>query len=86
MLPTRVLKEVGGFSEAFRDYGIDPDLTAKMGHDVVYGRRIAIHHYRNWSMDPEAPEYALLREKQARSIKLYEAKYGTQLRDLVSSS
>ena len=28
VLRTSILKEVGGFSETFRDYGIDPDLTA----------------------------------------------------------
>jgi hypothetical protein len=29
VLRTRVLRAVGGFSETFRDYGIDPDLTAR---------------------------------------------------------
>ena len=82
VLPTKVLLDVGGFGEAFRDYGIDPDLTAKVllsGHDVVYGREIAIHHYRNWSVDKNAPEYHELRAKQARGIRLYEAKYAKQL-------
>lgn len=82
VLPTKVLLDVGGFGEAFRDYGIDPDLTAKVllsGHDVVYGREIAIHHYRNWSVDTNAPEYHELRAKQARGIRLYEAKYARHL-------
>ncbi|SEH30241.1 glycosyltransferase family 2 protein [Magnetospirillum fulvum] len=82
MLPTKVMKEVGGFSELFRDYGIDPDITAKVlfsGYDVVYSRRVAIHHYRNWSVDPSAPEYHALKAKHERSIKLYEAKYGNYL-------
>jgi GT2 family glycosyltransferase len=82
MLPTEVLLEAGGFGEPFRDYGIDPDLTAKvlfLGKDVVYGREVAIHHYRNWSTDPNAPEYHLLKSKQVRSIEVYEAKYGRLL-------
>lgn len=79
MLPTRVMHQVGGFGEVFRDYGIDPDLTAKVlfsGYDVVYSRRVAIHHYRNWSSDRSSPEYKALFEKQARGMRLYEAKYG----------
>lgn len=79
VLPTEVLQAVGGFGEAFRDYGIDPDLTAKvlfLGKDVVYGRKVAIHHFRNWSVDPKSEEYHSLRAKQARGTRLYEAKYG----------
>ncbi len=82
VLSTKVLLDVGGFGEAFRDYGIDPDLTAKVllsGHDVVYSREVAIHHYRNWSVDKNAPEYHELRAKQARGIRLYEAKYASLL-------
>lgn len=82
MLPTKVMKQVGGFSEAFRDYGIDPDITAKVlfsGYDVVYSRKVAIHHYRNWSVDPASPEYRALRIKHERSIELYQSKYGRLL-------
>ena len=78
VLPTDVLHAVGGFSEEFRDYGIDPDLTAKvlfLGLDVVYTRDIAIHHYRNWSEDKDSPEYQKLQEKHARFRKLYEETY-----------
>jgi GT2 family glycosyltransferase len=78
VLPTEVLKQVGGFSEAFRDYGIDPDLTAKVlftGRDVVYGRAVAIHHYRNWSVDKTSEAYQALQQKQKRGLALYEAKY-----------
>ncbi|MGE3271737.1 MAG: glycosyltransferase family 2 protein, partial [Chloroflexota bacterium] len=52
MLRTEALLEVGGFSERFRDYGIDPDLTAKVlfaGWDVAYTRGVGIEHYRAWA-------------------------------------
>lgn len=78
MLPTPVLRQVGGFSEVFRNYGIDPDLTAKVlfsGFRVVYTRAVAVHHHRNWSMDHASPEYVALTEKHERSRRLYSAKY-----------
>ncbi|WP_213272830.1 glycosyltransferase [Hyphomonas sp.] len=78
VLPTEVLHALGGFSEDFRDYGIDPDLTAKvlfLGFDVVYTRDVAIHHFRNWSEDKESPEYKTLQEKHDRFRKLYEETY-----------
>ena len=79
MLPTAVMQAVGGFSEGFRDYGIDPDLTAKvlfLGFDIVYTRQVAIHHYRNWSEDKSSPEYKALVTKQERGKQRYEALYG----------
>lgn len=78
VLRTNVLKQVGGFSETFRDYGIDPDLTAKVlfsGHDIVYTKAIAIHHYRNWGEDPNSVEYKQLMEKQIKYKQLYLEKY-----------
>jgi len=78
MLPTEVMQAVGGFSEGFRDYGIDPDLTAKvlfLGFDIVYTRQVAIHHYRNWSEDKSSPEYKALVTKQERGKQRYEALY-----------
>src|SRR5262245_7214017 len=64
VLPTAVLRQVGGFSEAFRDYGIDPDLTAKVlfsGYDVALTRLVGLLHYRNWETDQNSPIYAKLR-------------------------
>lgn len=78
MLTTPVLKKVTGFSEAFRDYGIDPDLTAKVlfsGYDIVYTKPVALHHYRNWSTDKSSPEYKKIKEKNDRARRLYAAKY-----------
>jgi GT2 family glycosyltransferase len=77
---TPILHAIGGFSEAFRDYGIDPDLTAKVlfsGHAVAYTRVIGIHHYRNWA-DPTSPEYARHMDRQRAYLDLYLRKYAAQ--------
>ena len=77
MLRTPVLQAVGGFSERFRDYGIDPDLTAKVlfsGWDVAYTRVVGIHHYRAWSDGSEAS--AAQRARQQEYVTLYDAQVG----------
>jgi GT2 family glycosyltransferase len=77
MLRTPILQEVGGFSEAFRDYGIDPDLTAKVlfsGWDVAYTRVVGIHHHRAWSDGSAAS--ADQRARQQGYVKLYDQKWG----------
>ena len=79
MLRTEVLREVGGFSETFGFYGIDPDLTAKVlyaGHDIVYTRQVALHHYRDWPMQEGTPEHAELARHHALSLELYRRKWG----------
>lgn len=78
LLRTAVLREVGGFSEAFRDYGIDPDLTAKVllsGHDIVYTREVAVRHARNWTEDRASPEFARIMERQKAYLEMYRRKY-----------
>lgn len=78
VLPTPVLKKTGGFDESFRDYGIDPDLTARVlfeGYKIVYSKKVALHHYRNWPIDRDSDEYKLIEEKQKRSLALYDQKY-----------
>lgn len=77
MLRTPVLKKVGGFSERFRDYGIDPDLTAKIlfsGWDIVYTRVVAIHHYRAWA--DGSVDSSVQRERQQKYVELYAEKWG----------
>ncbi|MDP8924784.1 MAG: glycosyltransferase, partial [Chloroflexota bacterium] len=77
LLRTSVLQQVGGFSERFRDYGIDPDLTAKVlfsGHDIAYTRAVAVHHYRAWADGSEAS--ARQRERQRTYVDLYWQKWG----------
>jgi GT2 family glycosyltransferase len=78
MLRTPVLQAVGGFSERFRDYGIDPDLTAKVlfsGWDVAYTRVVGILHHRAWSDGSAAS--AAQRARQQGYVKLYHQKWGT---------
>ncbi|MBW4620698.1 MAG: glycosyltransferase [Cyanosarcina radialis HA8281-LM2] len=78
VLRTDVLKKVGGFSETFRDYGIDPDLTAKVlfsGHDIVYTKEVAVHHYRDWGGDSDSPAYQQMMAKQKKYQELYLQKY-----------
>jgi GT2 family glycosyltransferase len=77
MLRTPVLQSVGGFSERFRDYGIDPDLTAKVlfsGWDVAYTRTVGIHHFRAWSTS--STDGAAQRARQVGYVKLYAEKWG----------
>lgn len=78
LLRTSVMRDVGGFSEAFRDYGIDPDLTAKVllsGHDIVYTRAVAVRHARNWSSDRSSAEFTRIMERQRQYLNLYRRKY-----------
>jgi len=78
VLRTPILRAVGGFSEAFGNYGIDPDLTAKVlfsGHPIVYTRAVAIHHYRNWPA-PTSLQYQAQMEKQKEYQRLYARMYG----------
>jgi GT2 family glycosyltransferase len=78
VLRTADLMRVGGFSEWFQLYGIDPDLTAKVllsGLDVVYTRQISVLHYRNWPTDTSTPEFARVMEQQKVSQAKYMRKY-----------
>ena len=84
LLRTAVLRQVGGFSETFGFYGIDPDLTAKVlyaGHDIVYTRQVALHHYRDWPVKEGAPEHAELARHHALSLDLYHRKWGGMAED-----
>src|SRR3954471_18371890 len=78
MLRTPVLQELGGFSERFRDYGIDPDLTARVlfsGWQVAYTRVVGIHHYRDWSESEQRGPAQLQRQRDYSE--LYAQKWGT---------
>lgn len=77
MLRTPVLQELGGFSERFRDYGIDPDLTARVlftGWEVAFTRVVGIHHYRDWSEGEQRGPAQLQRQRDYSQ--LYAAKWG----------
>lgn len=82
LLRTPVLNKVGGFSENFREYGIDPDLTAKVlfsGFDIVYTKLVVLHHFRNWGTDKSSPLFKQIKQKNERAQKLYGAKYSQLL-------
>lgn len=75
VLRTEIIHKLGGFSEEFMDYGIDPDLTARVlfaGHQIVYTKKIAILHWRDWG-DSEVLSGQMA--KQDRYKALYNNKY-----------
>lgn len=75
MLRTGIVQELGGFSERFRDYGIDPDLTARVlfsGWQIAYTRAVGIHHYRDWT-DGAGPNQL---QRQRGYADLYARKWG----------
>jgi GT2 family glycosyltransferase len=82
LLRRSILNEVGGFSEEFMDYGIDPDLTAKVlftGCGIAYTKAVVIHHYRSWAETSDPRGQQILREKHDRYYSLYNQKYASVL-------
>jgi glycosyltransferase involved in cell wall biosynthesis len=76
MLRTHVIQGLAGFSERFRDYGIDPDLTARVlfsGWQLAYTRAVGIHHYRAWNDGPAAGPPKLDRDRDY--VDLYAEKW-----------
>lgn len=75
VLRTEILQGLGGFSEDFMDYGIDPDLTARVlyaGHDIVYSKDVSVLHWRDWG---ESDALRAQMAKQERYKALYREKY-----------
>jgi GT2 family glycosyltransferase len=73
-----VFEEVGYFSEDLIDYGIDPDLTAKIlgaGYTVAYTKKICILHDRQWSLNSSSDEYARKMERMRASLDVYERRH-----------
>lgn len=78
LLRTEVLQSVGGFTEEFVDYGIDPDLTAKVlfaGQTIVYTKDVVIHHYREWAEQGDEVGQKVLQEKHDRYYRLYDERF-----------
>jgi GT2 family glycosyltransferase len=78
MLRMPLLQELGGFSERFRDYGIDPDLTARVlfsGWQVAFTRAVGIHHYRDWAEGEQRGPAQLQRQRDYGQ--LYAQKWGS---------
>jgi GT2 family glycosyltransferase len=77
VLRTSTLHQMGGFSEEFMDYGIDPDLTARVlfGYgDIVYTKKISILHRRDWGEQDSAQRFSQIK-KQENYRKIYREKY-----------
>lgn len=77
VVATPLLKALGGFSEAFGDYGIDADLTTRVllaGQSVAMTRAICLHHDRDWP-EPQTPEGARLAERNRHYKSLYSQTY-----------
>lgn len=83
VLRNDVFRRVGYFDEAFRNYGIDPDLTASVlraGYEVVMTRRVAIHHYRDHDALPGAIQKDERVARLAAARELYAKKHATLVR------
>lgn len=79
MLRTSLLQALGGFCDEFPDYGIDPDLTARVlfaGWDIVYTKQVAVDHYREWYDDENSPRVKERLKRNERAWALYERKFG----------
>jgi GT2 family glycosyltransferase len=73
-----LFKNIGYFDESFKNYGIDPDLTAKVllaGYRVVYTKTVAIHHFREHDTEDGAISKADRAKNKERLNKKYNAKY-----------
>lgn len=82
LIRTRLLRDTGYFDEAFRDYGIDVDLTAKVllaDQKVTHTKIVAIHHYRDHQNAPGAIENDQRKARFAAAVDLYRRKYAVLL-------
>jgi len=77
-----LFKKIGYFDESFQNYGIDPDLTAKVllaGYRVVYTKTVAIHHFRNHNSE----DGAISKVERAKSKELLNKKYNVKYSYLI---
>lgn len=73
-----LFKKIGYFDESFKNYGIDPDLTAKVllaGYRVVYTKTVAIHHFREHDAENGAISSVGREKYKERLNKKYNTKY-----------
>jgi GT2 family glycosyltransferase len=73
-----LFKKVGYFDESFKNYGIDPDLTAKVlltGYRVVYTKTVAIHHFRVHGTEDSAISHTERANRKKRLNEKYNDKY-----------
>lgn len=79
-----LFKKIGYFDESFKNYGIDPDLTAKVlltGYRVVYTKTVAIHHFREHG----AEDGAISQTERAKRKKDLNEKYNAKYAYLINS-
>jgi GT2 family glycosyltransferase len=73
-----LFKKIGYFDESFKNYGIDPDLTAKVllaGYQVVYTKTVAIHHFREHDAEDGAISQTERAISKKRLNEMYNDKY-----------
>ena len=73
-----LFQKIGYFDEAFKNYGIDTDLTTKVllaGYRVVYTKTIAIHHFRYHDAENGAISQVERAKNKMRLNEKYNAKY-----------
>lgn len=78
VLRTPIMRELGGFCEDYPNYGIDPDLTARVlfrGWTVVFTKQIAIHHFRQWAEVANSEEACQRKDLHERGLALYERRF-----------
>jgi GT2 family glycosyltransferase len=79
----RLLRDIDYFDEAYRDYGIDADITAKVlqaCYKVVYTKRVAVHHHRDHETLPGAIDNSHRAPRFKAAQELYRRKYAALLR------
>lgn len=78
MIRNEVLRKIKYFDEKFPDYGMDADLTTKVllaGFKVVYTKKIAIYHVRDYKNYPGAFQNQERNMKLQLAFYLYKKKY-----------
>jgi GT2 family glycosyltransferase len=85
IIRNKLLKKIGYFDEAFKNYGIDPDLTAKVllsGSKVAYTKEVAIEHYRDY----ESETAAISPYERSNRINSTKIIYNTKYASLIKST
>jgi GT2 family glycosyltransferase len=86
VIRSNVFGQVGYFDESFKNYGIDPDLTAKVllaGCRVVYTKAVAIHHFPTNEAEGGAISRAEKIKNKEGLNKKYNAKYAYLIDDRI---
>lgn len=78
LIRNNILQELRGFSEEYRDYGIDPDLTARVlfqGWEIAYTREVAVHHYREWATEVGSQDCQERAARHKQSLDIYQKRF-----------